>query len=180
MGVWRCTFFIESHSERRPIELSMNIQVPVRDGVTLYTEVFLPCSKKRRKKSGDESAWPVILFRSPYPFSRMSSSGIEAVTSYLESGYALVFQLCRGQGSSRGDFHMYRDELDDGCDVIEWIARQSWCNGSVGMEGSSYLGTTQLLAAKARPPALKCIMPAAFVGQCLPLFSLFIRRALET
>ena len=170
MGVWRCTFFIESHSERRPIELSMNIQVPVRDGVTLYTEVFLPCSKKRRKKSGDESAWPVILFRSPYPFSRMSSSGIEAVNSYLESGYALVFQLCRGQGSSRGDFHMYRDELDDGCDVIEWIARQSWCNGSVGMEGSSYLGTTQLLAAKARPPALKCIMPAAFVGNACHCF----------
>jgi putative CocE/NonD family hydrolase len=76
----------------------------------------------------------------------------------------VVFQLTRGQGQSEGTFRFFRDDINDGYDAIGWIAEQAWSNGNVGMMGSSYSGNVQLLAARAKPPALKCIMPTAFVG----------------
>jgi putative CocE/NonD family hydrolase len=138
----------------------------MRDGIKLYTEVFLPAGGVKY----GEVKWPVILLRSPYPYSRLSRNSAENVSAYLSAQYVVVFQLCRGQGKSEGNFHMYSDEVNDGYDAIEWIASQPWCDGNVGMEGPSYLGTTQLLAAKSKPPALKCIMPAAFVGNATHCF----------
>lgn len=134
---------------------------PMRDGVRLYTEVFLPATTGR---------FPVILLRSPYPYSRPSRNDKRPISRYLEAGYAVVFQLTRGQGKSEGLFHLFKDDADDGKDCIEWIAAQAWCDGNVGMEGSSYLGMTQMLAARTKPEALKCIMPTAFPHffKCFP------------
>ena len=135
-------------------------RVPMRDGLCLYTEVFLP----ETLDQGD-TAYPVILMRSPYPYGRFSrNADTSAFQRYLDAGYAMAFQLTRGQGESEGRFQMFKDDSDDGYDAIEWIAEQPWSNGKVGMAGSSYLGGTQLMAARAKPPALKCIMPTAFVG----------------
>ena len=47
----------------------------------------------------------------------------------------------------------------DGYDVIEWIAKQSWCSGSVCLAGNSWLGRSQFYIAAERPPSLKCIAP---------------------
>lgn len=136
--------------------------VPMRDSVKLYTEVFLP---------DRPSAFPVVLIRSPYPYSLPSRNDKYHINIYNQSGYAFVFQITRGQGRSGGQFRYLMDETLDGYDTISWVSKQPWCNGNVGMEGSSYLGITQLLAAKAKPAALKCIMPTAFVGnpvRCFP------------
>lgn len=130
--------------------------VAVRDGVKLYTEVFVP--------TDTQGALPVIFLRSPYPYSRPSHNDKMPVSRYLESGYVVVFQLTRGQGQSEGTFHYYFDDVNDGHDAITWIAEQTWCDGNVGMQGPSYLGNTQLLAARTKPSALKCIMPTAFIG----------------
>lgn len=138
-----------------PTEPTQIVMVPMRDGVNLYTEIFLPVSS---------GASPVILVRSPYPFSRPSRHDIDSIGRHQDAGYAVVFQFTRGQGQSEGDFHVWQDDIDDGYDAIAWIAEQSWSNAKVGMMGPSYLGGVQLLAAKAKPPALKCIMPTAFVG----------------
>ena len=86
------------------------------------------------------------------------------VEHFLAEDYAVVFQLTRGQGNPKGQFHFFKDDVNDGFDAIAWIADQDWCNGNVGMMGSSYSGNVQLLAARTKPPALKCIMPTAFVG----------------
>lgn len=143
-----------------PLKPSMIAKVPQRDGVRLYTEIYLP-SKGDLKKT----AFPVLLVRSPYPASRPSRNGAKGgVPKYLAGGYAVVFQLTRGQGESEGQFRRYRDDGKDGYDTIQWIAEQKWSNGFVGMFGGSYCGVVQLLAAKEKPPALKCIMPTAFVG----------------
>ena len=145
-----------------PAEPTQSAMMPMRDGIRLYSEIFLPASPK---------ACPVILMRSPYPYSRPSRNDKHPLIRYLKAGYAVVFQLTRGQGKSEGDFHFLRDDIDDGYDTIQWIAEQTWSNGKVGMMGPSYLGGTQLLAAKAKPSALKCIMPTAFIGnatQCFP------------
>ena len=129
--------------------------VPMRDGIHLYTEIFLPLSS---------TPTPVVLIRSPYPYSRPSRNDKRPISRYQQAGYAVVFQLTRGQGQSQGQFRLLQDDINDGYDAIQWITEQSWCNGKVGMEGPSYLGSTQLMAAKSKHSALKCMMPTAFVG----------------
>lgn len=147
----------------KPVKPSLVKMVPMRDGVKLYTEIFLPSVGERHNAVGQKD-FPVILSRSPYPYSCPSYNDKLSIERYLDCGYVIVFQLTRGQGKSEGVFHFFRDDIDDGYDAIEWISRQSWCNGKVGMQGPSYLGGTQLLAAKSKHVALKCIMPTAFVG----------------
>lgn len=143
--------------ELTPREPTQTLMVPMRDGISLYTEIFLP-------EGHDGGSLPVILMRSPYPYSRPSRNDKKPLSLYLEAGYVVVFQLTRGQYLSEGEFRMLRDDINDGYDCIEWLADQPWCNGRVGMEGGSYLGSTQLLAARVKPPALKCIMPSVHMG----------------
>lgn len=84
------------------------------------------------------------------------------VLRYVQAGYALVIQQVRGIGASEGHFSFNAPhEREDGFDTVQWIAAQAWCNGAVGMDGSSYVAMTQLAAAASRPPALRCAIPAA-------------------
>lgn len=160
LGAWeRAKFSPPPEPPLSPTAPTMIVDVKMRDGVRLYTEIFLP-----EKYKAAAHSYPVILSRSPYPFSLPSRHDRRSIKRYLAAGYACAFQLTRGQGKSEGVFRFFRDDISDGYDTIEWIADQYWCDGSVGMEGSSYQGSTQLLAARAKPPALKCIMPTAFVG----------------
>jgi putative CocE/NonD family hydrolase len=145
--------------DAQPTPPSRVLQMPMRDGITLYTEILLPSSNENIN-----GAYPVVLLRSPYPYTCPSRNDRRPFTRYLDRGYVIVFQITRGLGKSGGAYHFFHDDVNDGYDCIEWIARQPWCNGHVGMEGASYLGSTQLLAARTKPIALKCIMPTAFVG----------------
>ena len=138
-----------------PTNPSFTAMVSMRDNVKLYTEVFVP---------NGEGSYPVILHRSPYPMFRPSRHDPWPLARYIDAGYVFVFQNTRGQYLSEGEFEFHRLDVDDGYDCINWITEQGWCNGCVGMEGSSYAGSTQLYAAKANHPALKCIMPTAFGG----------------
>jgi uncharacterized protein len=123
----------------------------MRDGVRLDTSIWLP-------EGGD--AAPAILLRTPYKESVMGFKRL-GVMRYVEAGYSLVIQQVRGIGASEGHFAFNAPtEPFDGYDTVEWIAAQPWCTGAVGMDGSSYVAMTQLTAAKARPPHLRCIIPA--------------------
>ena len=169
LNTWeRGRFAPPPEPELSPFPPSFTQRVTMRDGVALYTEVFLPNGTMDGEQV--ETSLPVVLTRSPYPYSRPSRNDKRPLSRYLEAGFAVVFQLTRGQGKSEGTFHFFTDDINDGYDAIEWIAEQPWCNGSVGMEGSSYVGGTQLLAARAKPPALKCIMPTAFIGDYTKTF----------
>ena len=148
-----------------PLKPSLTHMVSMRDGTRLYTEVFLPTGDEQT-----EGGFPVVLMRSPYPYSCPSLNDKLNVGRYLEEEFVVVFQLTRGQGESEGAFSMFRDDMNDGYDCIDWVTKQLWCDGNVGMQGSSYLGSTQLLAAKSKHPALKCIMPTAFIGDFTRLF----------
>ena len=152
-----------------PLEPTLIKMMPLRDGAELYTEIFLPTEEGLIQS--EDQGFPIILIRSPYPFSLASRSGGLTIPRYLDAGYGLVYQLTRGQGESKGSFQFLRDDINDGYDAVQWLAGQPWCNSKVGMMGSSYLGSTQLLAARVKPPALKCIMPTAFIGhftRCFP------------
>jgi putative CocE/NonD family hydrolase len=67
----------------------------------------------------------------------------------------------RGRGNSEGRFEPFFQEARDGFDVVEWLARQPYCNGKVAMWGGSYAGYDQWATAKEFPPHLATIVPAA-------------------
>lgn len=131
------------------------VRLPMRDGVRLDTNVWLP-------PAAAATAEPVacILLRTPYKESVMGFRRL-GVLRYVQAGYAVVIQQIRGVGQSEGHFTFNSPhDRSDGYDTVEWIAAQAWCTGAVGMDGSSYAAMTQLTAASACPPHLRCIVPA--------------------
>ncbi len=149
--------------------LLSDIPVPMRDGVCLATDVYLPSSiaepSAGRKKSKAVETYPVILERTPYGKTVASRSErsvanpkplerAEVAAFFTSRGYAVVYQDCRGTHGSEGSFTKYLSEGEDGYDAIAWIASQPWCNGKVGTMGLSYAAHTQVAAACLAPPAL--------------------------
>jgi len=124
----------------------INVRVPMRDGVELSTDLYLPEAK---------GPFPVILARTPYDNTGHALKG----KAYARRGYAFVAQDCRGRYDSDGEFYPWHQEADDGYDTLEWIGRQRWCNGRAGMIGGSYVGLVQWLAAIRGSRFLKCIVP---------------------
>jgi uncharacterized protein len=118
--------------------------VSMRDGVKLATTAYLP------EGSGP---WPAVLVRTPY--GRATQAGSRAVMN--KRGYALVVQDCRGTGKSEGPNRPFMDDHVDGYDTVEWVAKQQWCSGKVGMFGASAMGITANMAAMMDPPHLSAI-----------------------
>ena len=125
-----------------------DIMIPMRDGVQLSTDVYLP---------EGEGPFPVILVRLPY--------GKEEAYTYMPAigrfwahkGYAFVVQDVRGKFESEGTFVPFIHEVDDGYDTLEWISQQPWSDGNVGMLGESYYGYTTWAGAVSRHPALRAV-----------------------
>lgn len=137
-----------------------NLPVPMRDGTVLYGDLYCP-------DGAENEAYPSILVRTPYEKNGFhggvtSDNGLAYVSPalYVEKGYAVFIQDCRGTGESEGFFRPWMGDATDGYDTVEWMAQQPWCTGAVGMMGCSNLGSIQLLTAASRPPHLKCIAPA--------------------
>lgn len=122
------------------------VMMPMRDGVKLATEVFLPPGT---------GAWPVVLIRSGYD---RWSAAIRDAPLVKGEALALVTQDIRGDEGSEGkgtrDPFSFDAEINDGYDTIEWIARQPWCNGRVGIQGTSGHGFAAYMAVLANPPHL--------------------------
>ena len=79
--------------------------------------------------------------------------------AFVEHGYAIVVQDVRGRYESEGAFQPLTQEVHDGDDTLNWIARQPWSDGKIGMMGGSYVGIVQWKAALANNPHLKAIFP---------------------
>ncbi len=146
----------------------LQAMVAMRDGVRLNTFVYLP------QDGGPD--YPVILQCTPYgiatenvlgmtdpaqgwlpdPNKPMLGALLRGWRTIATQGYAAVFQDCRGRHASEGIDRVYADDGADGYDTIVWISQQSWCNGRIGMSGSSAAATTILAAAAQGHPALKC------------------------
>jgi putative CocE/NonD family hydrolase len=124
------------------------VLVSMRDGIKLATDVYR-----------DESlpAGPVVLMRTPYNKAKAKGTAEKIV----EAGYVAVIQDCRGTHGSEGILIPYNNEGQDGYDSIEWVTRQTWCNGRIGMTGGSYVGAVQWQAAVEHPPGLVAIAPQA-------------------
>ena len=123
------------------------IMVPMRDGVSLATDLYLP-------EAGGKPL-PVILIRTPYKKEMQEMEG----NYYARRGYAVAIQDCRGRFASQGKWEPFFSEPKDGYDAIEWLAAREWSSGKVGMIGGSYVGWVQLWAASEKPPHLATIIP---------------------
>ena len=89
-----------------------------------------------------------------------NSNHVDEARLSASHGYAGVAALSRGKGCSPDSPVPFEHDGEDAAAVIDWIARQSWSDGRVGMFGGSYDGFTQWAAAKHRPTALKAMMPS--------------------
>ena len=119
-----------------------DVMVPMRDGVTLATDVFVP----------DDGPSPVLLVRMAYNknlFEKLSLGLLPNTVGFVEAGYAVVWQDCRGTYGSNGAYTPNVDDAADGTDTVAWICEQPWCDGNVGSFGLSYLGMTQWSTASA-------------------------------
>jgi uncharacterized protein len=129
-----------------------NVFITLSDGVRLAATLFLPET---------QGPWPALLEAYPYRKDDLSVWADDYRRFRDEGDYAVCRLDVRGTGSSEGvatDEYPPR-EAEDLCEVIEWLARQAWCTGSVGMFGSSYSGFNTLHSAMRQPPALKAIIP---------------------
>lgn len=134
-----------------------DVRAPMRDGVELSADVYLPAE--------GAGPWPVILYRTPYDNS--TAAFPELGRYHAGRGYAFVAQDVRGRADSDGRFEPFVAEAEDGHDTVEWVAAQPWCDGAVGMMGGSYSGLVQWLAARERPPHLRALVSTAAAGRWL-------------
>jgi len=145
LALWLCVSALFA----TPVETvqSFNIAVTMRDGVRLSANVFRPEEAGR---------FPTILVRTPYG---KGHDITEHYQTFVEHGYAVVVEDVRGRYGSAGVFRPLEQEPADGDDTLNWIARQSWSDGKVGMMGGSYLGIAQWKVAALNNPHLKAIFP---------------------
>src|SRR5215208_1919359 len=138
-----------------------DVMVPVRDGVRLATDIYLPA----REGEPLDGSFPVILERTPYGKGQTSRAERtaadprarpreEVAASFVRHGYAVVYQDCRGRYGSEGAFVKYLSDAEDGYDTVVWLTEQPWCDGKVGTMGLSYAAHTQAALACLNPPGL--------------------------
>jgi uncharacterized protein len=121
------------------------IHIKMSDGAVIVGDALLP-------DKGDR--FPVLLNMTPY-------GPATYFDQYRSEGYAHVNVDIRGTGRSGGSLCIFCiREQRDVYEVVEWIARQKWSDGNVGMYGGSYQGITPLMGAAQQPPHLKAIVPA--------------------
>lgn len=128
--------------------------VPMRDGVRLATDVYLP------EGAPTGTRWPTILVRTCYD----RNGRKELFQRWANKGYAVVNQDVRGRADSEGELVPFYYERDDGSDTIDWIIAQEWSNARVGMWGASYLGYVVTAAATSGHPNLLAVVDEVNVG----------------
>jgi putative CocE/NonD family hydrolase len=133
------------------------VGIPMRDGVELAADVYLPAG------AGDAAA-PAIVQVTPYGKDSESLVSDEALL-YQSHGYVFVAVDVRGRGKSEGEWEAFVNDAADTHDVIEWVAGEPWCDGKVGTTGLSYMGWVQWAGASQRPPHLRAMVSTSAAGR---------------
>jgi uncharacterized protein len=134
-----------------------HLWIPTRDGTQLSARIWMP-------QDAEDEPVPAILEYIPYRRRDGTRKRDTRMHPYLAGhGYACVRVDLRGSGDSEGVLtdEYLPQELDDGEDVLAWIAEQPWCDGKVGMMGISWGGFNALQLAARRPPQLHAIITAS-------------------
>ncbi|MGV3549751.1 CocE/NonD family hydrolase [Rhizobium sp.] len=142
------------HTFPRAVRTLDPVFITMPDGVRLAATIWLP-------EDTGESPVPAILEMIPYR--RRDGTVFRDVNMHpyvAGHGFACCRVDIRGSGDSEGILtdEYTRQEQEDACAVIAWLAEQPWCTGTVGMTGISWGGFNSLQVAARRPPALKAVL----------------------
>ncbi len=133
--------------EKYEVVEELNRDAAMRDGAALKIDIFRP------KQSG---RFPAVLLQTPYN----KSGQVARAKKFAARGYVVVNVDSRGRFESEGEWDPFSEKhKTDGYDLVQWISKQSWCNGNVGTYGLSYMGWASWWTASQAPPALKAIVP---------------------
>ncbi len=156
------------------MKVEKNIMVPAREGVRIAVDIYRPDAPGKFPALLGMSPYGKAIQTLPYPFPQPApdfsnefktalwDGNIEAgpTGEILARGYAHVIGDLRGTGDSEGEHTGdTKQEGEDYHDVVEWLAKQAWCDGNIGGIGMSYYAMTQVFAALEQPPHLKAIAP---------------------
>lgn len=147
-----------------------DVPVKLRDGITIYTDIYRPENETNipvliswsmyGKRPGDGMSEWQVMGVVPGTISKMAKFESPDPGYWCHHGYAIANVDPRGVGHSEGDINMFgSQDARDGYDFIEWVAKQPWCSGKVGMSGNSCVAMTQIRIAAQQPPHLTCIAP---------------------
>jgi putative CocE/NonD family hydrolase len=133
------------------------VWIPMSDGIRLAADIYWPADV------GDGDQYPVLLEYLPYRKDESRAQNYSLYSYFQDHGYIVARVDMRGTGNSEGVTipYEYSDiELDDGEEVIDWLSRQKWSSGNVGMFGISWGGFNSIQMAMRNPPALKAFVAA--------------------
>ena len=143
--------WVGSPKQYDALKVSTDLMIPTRDGKRMATDVYRPA----RYGVPVTQPLPVLLNRTPYNKAALA----ELAVWYAERGYVVALQDTRGRYKSEGAFSKVQPaDATDGYDVIEWLAKQPYANGVVGMWGTSFSAHTEAGAAQYNPPSLKSMV----------------------
>jgi putative CocE/NonD family hydrolase len=134
--------------------------LPMRDGVRLATDIYLPA----RNGQPVSEKFPAILERTPYN----KDGGVPDSSGHIPAspaeylvprGYVVILQDVRGRYRSEGHWRAIKDDPNDGFDTAKWIGSQPWSNGKIGTIGTSYGGATQHALAIGGAPFVEAMVP---------------------
>jgi hypothetical protein len=138
--------------------LEQKVMMPMRDGVRLATDIYIPRSDKKV---------PIIFSRTPYNFNSWGDGEEKNRThkrayEALKRGYAYVVQNERGRYFSEGEWDILGVPLTDGFDAFSWMSEQSWSNGKIGTLGCSSTAEWQMAVAALDHPSHAAMVPQGF------------------
>ena len=138
--------------------LEQKVMMPMRDGVRLATDIYIPRSNKKV---------PIIFSRTPYNFNSWGDGEEKNRTHQrayeaLKRGYAYVVQNERGRYFSEGEWDILGVPLTDGYDAFSWMSEQSWSNGKIGTLGCSSTAEWQMAVAALDHPSHAAMVPQGF------------------
>ncbi len=138
--------------------VDQKVMMPMRDGVRLATDIYRPKG---------EDQYPIVFSRTPYNFNtygngEMNTRTLETALSWVKKGYAYVVQNERGRFFSEGDWDILGTPLTDSYDAFDWMAKQAWSSGKVGLLGCSSTAEWQMAAASLGHPALAALVPQGY------------------
>ena len=138
--------------------IDQKVMMPMRDGVRLATDIYRP--------KGNQKV-PVIFSRTPYNFNtwidgKMTTRTLEEAYNAVSRGYALVVQNERGRFFSEGEWDILGTPITDGYDAFEWMSKQAWSNGKIGLIGCSSTAEWQMAVASQNHPALAAMVAQGF------------------
>jgi predicted acyl esterase len=161
------------------IVLERDVAITLRDGVTIYADIFRPA---------DDGKHPAIMAMSPYGkeigsqwlddtpdhagIPKEATSGLQKFEGpdpayWCNHGYVIINPDVRGAYNSEGVIQFFGSDYGrDGADIVEWAAKQEWCNGRIGMSGNSWLAISQWFVAAQNPEHLAAIAPWEGLSDC--------------